>query len=135
MSFKDLLRLAWQSLWFHRQRSILTMLGILIGIASVILLTSIGEGTRAYVMSEFTQFGTTVAEVIPGRVQTTGAPGALGITVHPLTLEDAAALERVPGAERVVPVVVGTAPVERAGKTRNVVVYGVTAAAPSLWRW
>jgi len=134
MSFKDLLRLAWQSLWFHRQRSILTMLGILIGIASVILLTSIGEGTRAYVMSEFTQFGTTVVKITPGRVQTTGAPGALGVTVHPLTLEDATALERLSGVERVVPVVVGTAPVERAGKTRNVIVYGVTAAAPTVWR-
>jgi putative ABC transport system permease protein len=135
MSFKDLLRLAWQSLWFHRQRSLLTMLGIVIGIASVILLTSIGEGTRFYVMSEFTQFGTTVAEVVPGRVETTGAPGALGITVHPLTLEDAAALERVPGAERVLPAVLGTASVERDGKSRDVVVYGVTSAAPSLWVW
>ena len=110
------------------------MLGILIGIASVILLTSIGEGTRAYVMSEFTQFGTTVVKITPGRVQTTGAPGALGVTVHPLTLEDATALERLSGVERVVPVVVGTAPVERAGKTRNVIVYGVTAAAPTVWR-
>ena len=35
MSTRDLLRLAWQALWFHRQRSLLTMLGILIGIASV----------------------------------------------------------------------------------------------------
>jgi putative ABC transport system permease protein len=135
MSFKDLLRLAWQSLWFHRQRSLLTMLGIVIGIASVILLTSIGEGTRVYVMSEFTEFGTTLAKVAPGRVETTGAPGALGITVHPLTLEDAAALKRLPGVERVVPVVYGATPVERAGKTRNVVVYGVTSAAPTAWRW
>jgi putative ABC transport system permease protein len=110
------------------------MLGILIGIASVILLTSIGEGTRVYVLSEFTQFGTTLAAVHPGRIQTSGAPGALGITVHPLTLEDAAVLERIPGVERVVPVVVGAAPVENAGKTRNVFVYGVTAAAPQVWR-
>jgi putative ABC transport system permease protein len=135
MSLKDLMRLAWQSLWFHRQRSLLTMLGIVIGIASVILLTSIGEGTRVYVMSEFTQFGTTLVKVAPGRVETTGAPGALGVTVHPMTLEDAAALERVPGVERVVPVVYGAAPVGRTGKTRNVIVYGVTSAAPSVWRW
>lgn len=134
MNFRDLLGQAWQSLWFHRQRSILTMLGILIGIASVILLTSIGEGTRAYVLSEFTQFGTTLVAVSPGRIQTTGAPGALGITVHPLTLEDTAAVERIPGVDRVVPVIVGAAPVEYAGKTRNVFVYGVTAAAPHVWR-
>ncbi len=46
MSGRDVLRLAWQAIWFHRQRSLLTTLGILIGIASVILLTSIGEGVR-----------------------------------------------------------------------------------------
>ena len=134
MKFRDLFTLAWQSLWFHRQRSVLTMLGILIGIASVILLTSIGEGTRVYVLSEFTQFGTTIAAVTPGRIQTTGAPGALGITVHPLTLEDAAALGRIRGVDRVLPLVAGAAPVEYAGKTRNVLVYGVTAAAPQVMR-
>lgn len=134
MKLRDLFGLAWHSLWFHRQRSILTMLGILIGIASVILLTSIGEGTRVYVLSEFTQFGTTLASVTPGKIQTSGLPGALGITVHPVTLEDAAALERIPGVDRVVPVIIGAAPVENAGKTRNVFVYGVTAAAPQVWR-
>ena len=134
MNSRDLLRLAWQSVWFHRQRSVLTMLGILIGIASVILLTSIGEGTRRYVLSEFTQFGTTLAGVTPGRIETTGLPGALGTTIHPLTLDDASALERIRGVDRVVPVIVGTAPVEHDGKTRNTFVYGVTAAAPQVWR-
>jgi putative ABC transport system permease protein len=110
------------------------MLGILIGIASVILLTSIGEGTRLYVLSEFTQFGTTLASVAPGKIQTTGLPGVLGTTIHPLTLEDSEALQRVPGIQRVVPVVMGAAPVEYAGKTRNVFVYGVTHAAPQVWR-
>jgi putative ABC transport system permease protein len=134
MSARDLIRLAWQSVWFQRQRSLLTMLGILIGIASVILLTSIGEGTRRYVLSEFTQFGTTLVGVSPGRVETTGIPGALGTTIHPLTLDDATALERIRGVDKVVPVIIGTAPVEHAGKTRHTFVYGVTAAAPRVWR-
>ena len=134
MNSRDILRLAWQAVWFHRQRSFLTMLGILIGIASVILLTSIGEGARVYILSQFTQFGTTLVAISPGRVETTGLPGALGTTIHPLTLADAAALERVRGVERVVPVVAGTAPVEQAGKTRNTFVYGVTSAAPEVWR-
>ncbi|MCL4179235.1 MAG: ABC transporter permease [Verrucomicrobia bacterium] len=134
MSTGDLLKLAWQSIWFHRQRSMLTMLGVLIGIASVILLTSIGEGTRQYVLSEFTQFGTTLVAVNPGRIETSGAPGALGITVHPLTLEDAEAVQRIRGVERVVPVVMGAAPVEHEGRTRHIFVYGVTADAPTVWR-
>jgi len=134
MSARDLLRLAGQSIWFHRQRSLLTMLGILIGIASVILLTSIGEGTRTFVLSQFTQFGTTLAAVNPGKISTSGLPGALGTTIHPLTLEEAGALERVPGLKRVVPVVMGAAPVEFDGRTRNSFVYGVSAAAPEVWR-
>jgi putative ABC transport system permease protein len=134
MSTRDLLRLAWHALWFHRQRSALTMLGILIGIASVILLTSIGEGTRTYVLSQFTQFGTTLASVSPGKISTSGLPGALGSTVYPLTFDDAEALERVPGLSRVVPVVMGAAPVEFEGRTRNSFVYGVTADAPEVWR-
>jgi putative ABC transport system permease protein len=134
MNTRDLLRLAWQAVWFHRQRSVLTMLGILIGIASVILLTSIGEGARVYILSQFTQFGTTLVGISPGRIETTGLPGALGTTIHPLTLADAAALERIRGVERVVPVVAGTAPVGQTGKTRHTFVYGVTAAAPDVWR-
>jgi putative ABC transport system permease protein len=134
VNYRDLLRLAWQSVWFHRQRSLLTMLGILIGIASVILLTSIGEGTRRYVLSEFTQFGTTLVGVNSGKIETTGLPGALGTTIHPLTLEDAAALARIRGVDRVVPIIVGTAPIQHEGGTRNTFVYGVTAAAPQVWR-
>src|SRR5688572_11511792 len=91
VTFGDILRLSWQAVWFHRQRSLLTMLGILIGIASVILLTSIGEGTRSYVMSEFLQFGSTLVQITPGKMQTSGAPGALGATINPLTVDDALA--------------------------------------------
>jgi putative ABC transport system permease protein len=134
MNWGDLLRLAWQAVWFHRQRSLLTMLGIQIGIASVILLTSIGEGSRVYILTQFTQFGTTLVGINPGRIETTGLPGALGTTIHPLTLGDAAALGRIRGIERVLPVVVGTAPVEQAGKTRNTFVYGVTSDAPEVFR-
>jgi len=134
MSTRDLLGLAWQSIWHQRQRSALTTLGIVIGIASVILLTSIGEGTRQYVLAEFTQFGTTLATVTPGRIATTGLPGALGITTHPLTLDDAQSLQRLPGVAGVVPVIIGTAPVENAGKVRHSFVYGVTAEVPEVWR-
>jgi putative ABC transport system permease protein len=134
MSWRDTLRLSFQAVIFHGQRSFLTMLGILVGIASVILLTSIGEGVRIYVLSEFTQFGTTLAAVTPGKIKTSGLPGALGTTTHPLTFEDAAALERIRGVSRVLPAIVGSAPIERAGRTRHTFVYGFTAAAPEVIR-
>ena len=54
----DLARLAAGAITSHRLRSVLSMLGIAIGIAAVILLTSIGEGTRRYILAQFSQFGT-----------------------------------------------------------------------------
>ena len=119
----------------HRLRSFLTMLGIVIGITSVILLTSIGEGARQYILSEFTQFGTNLLTVSPGRVETTGLPGAVGATIRKLTIEDALALRRVPGVEEVVPVAFGMARVESGARGRSVFVYGVTSSVPAVWKF
>ncbi len=132
---RDFLWLAWGSIAAHRLRSALTILGIVIGIASVILLTSLGEGTRLAILSEFTQFGTNLMAVRRGRIQTTGVPGALGATVRKLTIEDAEALRRVEGVEDVVPIATGTARVEAGERGRGVVVYGVTSEVPRVWRF
>jgi putative ABC transport system permease protein len=134
MILDDVLRQTMRAILGHRQRSLLTMLGIMIGIASVILLTSLGEGTRLYMLSQFTQFGTNLVSINPGKVETTGIPGGLGGTFQRLTLADSEALERVRGVERTVPVALGTAAVEHAGRERSVFVYGVTAAGPEVWR-
>ncbi|MBM3288484.1 MAG: FtsX-like permease family protein, partial [Candidatus Eisenbacteria bacterium] len=133
MIAEDVLRQALRAVRGHRTRSSLTMLGIMIGIASVILLTSIGEGTRIYILSEFTQFGTNLASINPGRVETTGMHGAIGGTVHPLTIEDAEAIRRIPGVVATVPTTMGAAAVEHAGRTRNVFVYGVTSEGARAW--
>ncbi len=109
MTFADVLRLALGSVTAHRLRSALTVLGIVIGIASVVLLTSLGEGTRQAILSEFSQFGTNLLVVTSGKIETHGLAGAVGGTTRPLTLADAEALRSVPGIEKVVPVVFGTA--------------------------
>lgn len=111
------------------------MLGILIGIASVILLTALGEGARAYVLEEFTQFGTNILSISPGKIETTGMPGALAGTTDELTIGDALALERVTGVEAVVPVSMGTTLVEHGELSRSVFTYGVTAAVPDVWKF
>jgi putative ABC transport system permease protein len=111
------------------------VLGIAIGIAAVILLTSIGEGTRRYLLAEFSQFGTNLIAINPGKTETTGIPGAMGGTTHRLTIDDAESLRRVNGVEAVMPVAFGTARVEAEGRGRSVYVYGVTPEAPKIWRW
>ena len=134
MSWREFLGLAWGAVVAHRLRSALTMLGIVIGIAAVILLTSIGEGTRRYVLDEFTQFGTNIMSINPGNTKTSGAPGALAGTVRKLTLGDAEALRRVPGVQNVVPVVMGMARVEAGERGRSVFVYGVNSEMPAIWK-
>jgi putative ABC transport system permease protein len=131
----DLLRLATGALASHRLRSILSMLGIAIGIASVILLTSVGEGTRRYILSQFSQFGTNLLAINPGKAKTTGIPGVLGGTTHHLTIDDAEALARIPGVQHVVPAAFGIARVEAGERGRSVAVNGVTPDIPEVWRF
>jgi putative ABC transport system permease protein len=130
-----LLPLAVGALRAHRLRSFLSMLGIAIGVAAVILLTSIGEGTRVYVVSQFTQFGTNILAVNPGKAKTLGIPGVLGGTTHKLTIDDAEALARIPGVETVVPVVMGNARVEGGGRARSVPILGATPDVAILYRF
>jgi putative ABC transport system permease protein len=132
---RDLIRLAFSAVLGHRLRSGLSMLGIGIGIASVILLTSIGEGTRRYMVGMFTQFGTNLIGVNPGKSETSGIPGLFGGTTHKLTIDDALALARLSGVERAMPIAVGTARVEGEGRGRSVFIYGVTPEAPQVWKY
>jgi putative ABC transport system permease protein len=110
----------------HRLRSMLSVLGIAIGIAAVILLTSIGEGTRRYMLAQFTQFGTNILGINPGKIDTLGIPGVFGGTTHKLTLDDAESIRRIPGIEAVAPVALGQARVAGNGRGRSVFVYGAT---------
>jgi putative ABC transport system permease protein len=117
----------------HRLRSILSSLGVAIGVAAVILLTSLGEGTRDYVLEQFMQFGTSLVAINPGKVETVGVPGVLGGTTHKLDIEDAEALRQVAGVRHLVPLVMGQARVGTAGRGRSVFIFGVTHEAPATW--
>ncbi len=121
----DYLRFTLTTLAAHRLRSALTALGIAVGIAAVILLTSIGEGLHRFVVAEFTQFGTNLITVSPGRIQTHGASLGAVNTVRPLSIEDAIALRRAPHVQITDPVVQGNAEVVHAGRSRRVTLYGV----------
>ena len=125
MGAGDFVRFTLTTLVAHRLRSTLTALGIAVGIAAVILLTSIGEGLHRFVIAEFTQFGTNLITVSPGRIQTHGASLGAVNTVRPLSIEDAIALRRAPHVQLTDPVVQGNAEVEYAGRSRRVTLYGV----------
>jgi putative ABC transport system permease protein len=132
--FLEFIRLALHTVLAERMRSFLTALGIAVGIAAVVLLTSIGEGVHRFVLNEFTQFGTNLVAVNPGKATTYGASIGVFATARPLTLEDATALARTPHVRAVVPVVQGNAEVEARGRTRRTTVFGVGPDMPEVFR-
>jgi putative ABC transport system permease protein len=135
MAIRDLARLAGGALTGHKLRSALSMLGIAIGICAVILLTSIGEGTRLYVLEQFTQFGTNIIGINPGKQETIGIPGMLGGSTKKLTIDDAEAIGRLPGVESVAMFTLGSASVAAGGRSRSVYIYGTNEALPDIMKF
>ena len=133
MRTRDFLNLTGTSLTAHRMRSFLTALGIAVGIAAVVLLTSIGEGVHKFVLAEFTQFGTTLVSINPGKTTTSGGSVGMFGTERPLTIEDAEALKRLPFARAVVPLVQGNAEVEADNRRRRTTVYGAGSQWPEAF--
>jgi putative ABC transport system permease protein len=134
MQFLDLAHFSYRAIVSHKLRSSLTVLGLVIGIAAVVILTSIGRGIHTFVLSEFTQFGTHLLAVTPGKKSTFGISGATISTVRPLSLDDAAALRKLPSVVAVVPVVQGNVRVEAGARQRRTNALGVGSAVPEVWR-
>jgi putative ABC transport system permease protein len=134
MLTRDFLRLNSGAILAHKLRSLLTMLGISVGIAAVIILTSIGEGVHQYILSEFTQFGTTLINVKPGKTNTLGMSMGVFGTERPLTIEDAEALKRLAFAKAVVGIIQGNAEVEGNRRTRRTTVNGTGSDFPEAFK-
>jgi len=133
MLLRDFLHLTSSSLTAHRMRSFLTMLGIAVGITAVVLLTSIGEGIHKFVLAEFTQFGTNLIAINPGRTTTHGSSMGVFGTERPLTIEDAVALKRLPNIKAVVPIVQGNGEVEAGNRRRRTTIYGAGSDWPEAF--
>ncbi|MDR2015237.1 MAG: ABC transporter permease [Azoarcus sp.] len=133
MRQRDLLRLAMHALTAHRLRSFLTLLGIAVGIAAVILLTSLGEGLHNYVLNEFSKFGTNIIRITPGRQNTRGSTLDLPTTARDLTLDDAEALARTPYLGVITPRITGNSEIRANGRVRRITVMGVGPRAHDMY--
>ena len=124
MNTIDTFHFVFRSLTAHRLRTVLSASGIAIGIAAVILLTAIGDGIQRFVLSEFTQFGTNIVTITPGKISTHGGSlGAIG-SARLLTIEDAMALQQSRYAQYTNASVVGNAEIRAQGRSRRVTAYG-----------
>lgn len=135
MKTRDTLKFSIKAITSHRLRSFLTTLGIAIGIGSVILLTSIGEGVQQFIVTEFTQFGTNLIGIVPGKTTTMGISGAVISNVRPLSLEDEQSLKKIPQVLATVPVVQGNSEIESQRRQRRTTIIGVGPDAPQVWQF
>jgi len=112
---------ALENIFSNPMRAFLTMLGVIIGVFSVVTLVSIGEGARKYVTDQFSGLGTNVLIITPGKSQTSGGAPMTGTSgTRALTADDARALaQRCPSLEFVSPVILGTAAIKTGNRLRD----------------
>ncbi|MBD9354335.1 ABC transporter permease [Methylomonas albis] len=129
MLSKDLILQAGKAIQTQPLRAALIILAMSIGVASVNVLTALGDSARNYVVHEFESLGTHLVIVLPGRTETTGGhPPLFGETPRDLTLDDAAALFRSRQVAAIAPVSIGSAPVSVGGLERETNIMGSTHA-------
>jgi len=130
----DATRLIGRALLTARLRTFLTVLGIAVGIAAVSLLTTVGTGLQLYVLENFSQFGSRIIAINPGKTQTGGIGGLLSST-RPLSVDDAESLRPLPFVEKVVPVVQGAGAIEFGRRVRHTDIIGGNGEMASAWRF
>ncbi len=137
MISSDIIFYGWQSLKGYRARTLLMLLAMSISVASVLLLTALGEGARRYVNNEFSSLGTNLIIVIPGRNETSGVglSSMMGVTPRDLTLEDARALTRHRAVTRIAPLNVGAVEASWQNRKREITLLGSTHDLLPLRHW
>ncbi|MFT3815799.1 MAG: MacB family efflux pump subunit [Acidovorax sp.] len=125
---REAVRAAWRVMWANRFRTLLTLLGIVIGVASVIVMLAVGAGTQEKVIAKMAVFGTNRMYVIPGGDNVRG-PGGL------LTEADVAVVRQVPNVTVAMPFVQGAVTL-RAGDADAVSpLWAVTTDAQEVLHW
>ena len=137
MNLYESIRVAMLALAANKLRSILTMLGIIIGVGAVIALMSIGRGVEKYVTDQFASAGTNLLFIVPGQLSE-GSPQERARSSGILTLSDSNAIAnplQVPDVFAVAPEVSGSAVVSKGNKDLGVSVNGVTASYQDVRSW
>ncbi|MDP2856067.1 MAG: ABC transporter permease [bacterium] len=127
MRISDSLRTAFAGISVHKNRSLLTILGIVIGITSIMAVMSIGQSAQQLIIGQIQRFGPTNIFVLPGRQPSSPAEGAGTVLNDSLKEKDFQDLQKkanVPGAKVVVPYVFGYAVASFESETYDVMVIG-----------
>ncbi|SDH21171.1 ABC transporter permease [Nitrosomonas sp. Nm132] len=125
---------AFRALRLNRLRTGLTMLGMIIGVAAVVLMLSIGQGAQAHISSTITSMGSHLLLVVPGATSSGGLRFGSG-SVKTLTAGDAQAVAELPSVEATAPVVSGIAQFSYGANNWSTTITGVTPDYFSVGNW
>ena len=128
-------KLALITLRANKARSILTMLGVIIGVTSVILLVSIGSGLKTYITGQLEGLGSNLLMVVPGEFDVGGEGGGqtgAGAAVSKLTIDQQKDLERNPNIKTVMPYTENNTTVSYKGKNKITQAAGVGHEYPEI---
>lgn len=124
----EALQAAWRVMWINRFRTALTLLGIVIGVASVVVMLAVGEGSKRQVMAQMAAFGSNIL-YLNGRRPTLREPGGI------VTLDDVAAIAELPQVRRVMPVIGGELMVRHGNNNQKFYVGGNSVEFPHILNW
>lgn len=128
MTIKYSFKIALTGLKTHKSRSALTILGIVIGITSIILVMSLGEGAQNLILGQIQNIGPKLIGIVPGR-QPKGPTDIFSIFADSLKQKDLEALSKkanLPHADKIMPVVFGNESLAFANETYRATIFGVT---------
>ncbi|HMD02794.1 MAG TPA: ABC transporter permease [Candidatus Baltobacteraceae bacterium] len=134
MNLKSTLRTAFGALLRNRARSLLTMLGVVIGVAAVIVTVAIGAGARVSVQQQINSLGSNLIIVLPGSVTQSGARTGSG-GASTLTPQDAIAVAALPHVTAVTPVVTLRTQVVGGGHNWQTSISGVAPTYTYVRQW
>lgn len=135
MHLSDLLISTLKSFRGHKIRTLLIVIAVAIGVAAVIILTSLGEGARRYVQNEFATLGTELLIIFPGRSETAGTGAIISTATRDLTLNDARAIQRNTRVRHLAPIVVGAAAAGWNSRERDITVLGSSYDLLGIRHW
>ncbi len=131
MNVVELVRLALARLGSSRLRAALTMLGVIIGVASVIALVSVGQGATSGITARLEGLGTNLLTITPGAVRTGATRGAAGSSTT-LTVDDATAIGAIPEIRAVAPELSTQGLVIAGSENTTTTIVGTTASFASV---
>src|SRR5437762_349453 len=137
MDILNIIRVAFRALVRNKMRAALTMLGIIIGVAAVIAMVSIGQGAQASVQAQIESIGTNLLFVSAGAQNVGGVRSGTGDSgTNTLTVEDLEAIKReVPSVSMVTPTVNARGQLVAGNQNWNTSIQGVSEQYPDVRKW